>query len=71
MTTLTFFAPRPGAWLREDIADILSALARDNTDPSYLEGLCAAGLALGLQERIVAAPMSYHPNYTAIVEVTP
>ena len=71
-TTLTFIAPRPGAWLREDIADILTALALRNTDPAYLEGLRAAALALGLKERettTTVSPRRYQPPIYAVVEV--
>lgn len=45
---IQFSAPRPGAWLREDIADILSALALCNDDARYLTALRDMGLALGL-----------------------
>ena len=48
---ITFEAARPGAWLREDIADVLTALAISAPDASYLAALCAAAQALGLRER--------------------
>lgn len=47
--TMAFSASRPGAWLRDDIADILTALAIGHNEPDYLCALMATGNALGLR----------------------
>jgi hypothetical protein len=41
---------RPGALLREDIADILTSLTANAPDSSYVAALCDAATALGLYE---------------------
>jgi len=50
---MTFQSLRPGAWLREDVADILTALALTAPGGEYgagfVAGLVATGQALGLR----------------------
>ena len=74
--TIAFTAPTPGAWLREDLAAILTALSIRHNEPDYLDALRAVAVALGLKETpgTVAqhyGPVRYNPNYTAVVEVLP
>lgn len=45
---MKFHASRPGAWLREDIADILTALAYGQHEPEYFQALYCAAQALGI-----------------------
>jgi hypothetical protein len=42
-------APRPGAWLREDIADILTALAQSPTNDVATLDVVALSLGLSIQ----------------------
>lgn len=49
--TIVFVANRPGAWLREDIGNVLTSLTIRHSEPEYLEALRAVALALGLDER--------------------
>ena len=74
--TLIFVPNRPGAWLREDIGNVLTALTIRHNEPDYLDALRAVASALGLQEvpGTVAqhyGPVRYDPDYTAVVEVLP
>ena len=68
--TIIFVANRPGAWLREDIGNVLTALTIRHDNPEYLDALRAAAQALGLDE--VPGTVAQHYGATrAIVEVLP
>ena len=67
--TIIFTAPTPGAWLREDIAAILTALSIGHGEPDYLDALRSVAVALGVKETPDSVRVAYHPNYRAVVEV--
>ena len=54
---MIFDAPRPGAWLRSDISDILTALALTVHEDEYARGYTAAlvqvAIALGLRVQML------------------
>jgi len=53
---ITFKATRPGAWLNEDVADTLTALAMTAPDDSYLLALIQVAQARGI--RVIPQPMT-------------
>lgn len=69
--TIVFTAPIPGAWLREDIAAILTALTIRHDEPDYLDALRSAAVAFGVKETPGTVAQHYGPICTAIAEVIP
>lgn len=69
--TIVFTAPIPGAWLREDIAAILTSLTIRHDEPDYLDALRAAAVALGVKETPGAVAQHYGPTCKVIAEVMP